>query len=100
MGGRVGLISQVLAPYCKKIVGVDISPRTVEYYNTRVHNQGISPEEMKAVCVDLRGEEGELEGVKFDLVVVSSFSMISCVSLFLYTFPAFLCVSLRIIFRL
>jgi tRNA/tmRNA/rRNA uracil-C5-methylase (TrmA/RlmC/RlmD family) len=74
--GVVGLISQALAPYCKKIVGVDISPGTVEYYNTRVQNQGISDEEMKAVCVDLKGEEGELEGIKFDIVVVSSFRIV------------------------
>ena len=30
-----------------------------------------APEEMKAVCVELKGEAHELDGAKFDLVTVS-----------------------------
>lgn len=69
----VGLVSQALAPSCKKIVGVDISQGMVDWYNTRVANQGLDPEEMKAVCVELKGERqpDELDGVKFDVVIVS-----------------------------
>lgn len=68
-----GLISQSLATYVKKIVGVDISDGMVDYYNTRVANQGIDPDEMKAVCVELKGSRApdELEGVKFDVVLCS-----------------------------
>ena len=66
-----GLISRELAPYAKTIVGVDITPALVENYNHRVANQGISPDEMRAVCTDLKGVEGELDGLKFDVVVVS-----------------------------
>jgi hypothetical protein len=42
----------------------------VDQYNTRVQNQGIPYDEMKAICVELKGEEGELDGAKFDVIVV------------------------------
>jgi len=67
-----GLISRELAAYSKAIVGVDISQARVDQYNTRVQNQGITPDEMKAVCLELKGEEGELDGAKFDVVVCAS----------------------------
>jgi 2-polyprenyl-3-methyl-5-hydroxy-6-metoxy-1,4-benzoquinol methylase len=65
-----GLISRELAPHTKSIVGVDISQGMVDQFNTRVENQGIPSEEMKAVCVELKGQEGELDGAKFDVIVV------------------------------
>jgi len=87
-----GLISRGLAPYAKKIVGVDISEAMVMHslsrvrmqiviivsftqlqvnqYNLRVENQGIPPEEMRAVCAELKGTAEELDGLKFDVVVV------------------------------
>lgn len=43
----------------------------VDQYNLRVFNQGIPPEEMRAVCTELEGKDGELEGQKFDIIVVS-----------------------------
>jgi hypothetical protein len=43
----------------------------VDQYNRRVWNLGISPDEMKAVCVQLQGVEGELDNAKFDVIVVS-----------------------------
>ncbi|TCD63972.1 deoxycytidyl transferase [Steccherinum ochraceum] len=64
-----GLTSRELAPYVKSIVGVDISQGMVDLFNRRVANQGILPEEMKAVKVELKGEEGELDGQKFDVVI-------------------------------
>ena len=42
----------------------------VDQYNTRVSNQGIPGEEMHAVCADLQGTADELDGEKFDLVIV------------------------------
>lgn len=55
----------------------------VDVFNTRVTNQGIDADEMKAVCVDLKGTEDELEGVKFDVALVSSCPRLSkSVSLF------------------
>ncbi|TFK45624.1 S-adenosyl-L-methionine-dependent methyltransferase [Heliocybe sulcata] len=66
-----GLISRILAPHSKKIVGVDISQGMVNRYNLRVSNQGIPPEEMQAVRLELKGEEGELDGTKFDVIVCS-----------------------------
>ncbi|KAI0373156.1 S-adenosyl-L-methionine-dependent methyltransferase [Pilatotrama ljubarskyi] len=64
-----GLLSQALCPHVKSIVGVDISPASVQQYNDQASNQGLSPEEMRAVCVELKGESGELDDAKFDLVV-------------------------------
>jgi 2-polyprenyl-3-methyl-5-hydroxy-6-metoxy-1,4-benzoquinol methylase len=69
-----GMMSQAIASKTKSIVGVDISPGSVEQYNLRVSNQGIEPDEMKAVATELKGVEGELENAKFDVVVVRIFS--------------------------
>ncbi|EPQ50567.1 S-adenosyl-L-methionine-dependent methyltransferase [Gloeophyllum trabeum ATCC 11539] len=66
-----GLISRNLAPHTKSIVGVDISQGMVDQYNLRVSNQGIPPEEMKAVRAELKGDDNELGGAKFDVVVCS-----------------------------
>jgi len=66
-----GLISRELAPYARSILGVDISQAMVDQYNLRVFNQGIPPEEMHAVCAELEGKDGEPEGQKFDVIVVS-----------------------------
>ncbi|KAF9809245.1 hypothetical protein IEO21_07474 [Rhodonia placenta] len=64
-----GLISRELCPYVKSIVGVDISPGMVEQFNLRASNQGLAPEEMQAVCVELKGSTNELNGQKFDVIV-------------------------------
>ncbi|KAI0657185.1 S-adenosyl-L-methionine-dependent methyltransferase [Cubamyces menziesii] len=64
-----GMLSQALCPYVKSIVGVDISPASVEQYNIQAANQGLTPEEMKAVCIELKGEPGELGDARFDLVI-------------------------------
>lgn len=68
-----GLISRELCPYVKSILGVDISQGMVDQYNLRVSNQGIPPEEMRAIRYELKGEDTELEGKKFDVIVVSIF---------------------------
>ncbi|KAF7356547.1 Methyltransf-11 domain-containing protein [Mycena venus] len=67
-----GLIARGLAPYCKSIVGVDINPAMVAHFAEKIHNQGIPPEEMRVVCADLKGEEPELDGQKFDVIVCSA----------------------------
>jgi ubiquinone/menaquinone biosynthesis C-methylase UbiE len=66
----IGLVSRELAPHVKSIVGVDISQGMVDQYNKYVDNQGILPQKMNAVCTELKGQEGELNGRKFDLIVV------------------------------
>jgi len=66
----VGLISRELIPHVKSIVGVDITPAVVDVYNQRVTNQGVPPEKMRAIAVELKGQEGELDGLKFDVIVV------------------------------
>ena len=54
----------------KTVVGVDISQAAVDRYNAQAANQGLEPEEMRAICADLQGGPGELDGLKFDIVVV------------------------------
>lgn len=66
-----GQISRELAPYARRIVGVDISQGMIDQFNKRLYEQGVPPEEMSAVRAQLRGVEGELEGERFDVVVVS-----------------------------
>ncbi|KAG6902659.1 hypothetical protein C0995_013351 [Termitomyces sp. Mi166 len=65
-----GLVSRELAPYTKRIVGVDISQGVVDQFNSRVHNQGIPSEEMQAFRAELKGEAGELGDEKFDVVIL------------------------------
>ncbi|KAG5634465.1 hypothetical protein H0H81_001848 [Sphagnurus paluster] len=67
-----GLVSRELAPYVRRIVGVDISQGMVDQFNLRVNNQGIQKEEMEAFCAELKGEPGELRDEKFDVVVCAS----------------------------
>ncbi|KAF8061712.1 S-adenosyl-L-methionine-dependent methyltransferase [Lyophyllum atratum] len=67
-----GLVSRELAPYAKRIVGVDISQGMVDQFNLRVSNQGIASEEMQALCVELKGVPGELGDEKFDVIVCAS----------------------------
>ena len=62
----VGQVSRALAPYVAQLVGVDISPRMVEVYNTRASTQGLEPHEMRAVS-----SLAELQQQRFDLAVVS-----------------------------
>ena len=64
------MVSRQLCPYVKSVVGVDISELAVERYNARASEQRLVPEEMRAVCAELRGEPGELGGTRFDLILV------------------------------
>jgi len=64
----VGQVSRALAPYVAQLVGVDISPRMVEVYNTRASTQGLEPHEMRAVS-----SLAELHQQRFDLAVVLPF---------------------------
>jgi hypothetical protein len=64
-------MSRDLAPRVNTIVGVDISQGMVDQYNKRANDLGVLPEKMTAVCAELKGEEGELDGRKFDVIVVS-----------------------------
>ena len=41
----------------------------VDLYNETGEKEGFSG--MKAVCADLKGEDGELDGRKFDVIIVS-----------------------------
>lgn len=71
-----GMISQRLAPHAKSIIGVDISPKSVEFFNERVAKQGVPPEQMKAICADLterdKVENDLFDGTLFDVVVCSA----------------------------
>ncbi|KAG8769114.1 hypothetical protein FRC12_005168 [Ceratobasidium sp. 428] len=72
----VGLLSQTLAPHTRTLIGVDISPKSVTYFNERVANQGISSDEMRAICVELKergvGEPDALDGIEFDVIVCTN----------------------------
>jgi predicted methyltransferase len=56
-------------PYAKSILGVDVSQGMVNLYNETGEKEGFSG--MKAVHADLKGEDGELDGRKFDVIIVS-----------------------------
>ena len=65
-----GLMSRELAAYVKLILGVDISQKMVDQFNLRVANQGTDPSKMRAVSVELKGTDEELDGLKFDVTIV------------------------------
>ncbi len=77
----VGQVSRALASYVAQLVGVDISPRMVEVYNTRASTQGLGPHEMRAV-----GSLAELQQQRFDLAVVSHI-LDTIISPFFLTYP-------------
>ncbi|EKM83151.1 hypothetical protein AGABI1DRAFT_104886 [Agaricus bisporus var. burnettii JB137-S8] len=58
-----GFVSKGLMPFVKSILGIDISPVVVEKYNASLKGEGAS-----AVCMELKGEKGELEDAQFDLI--------------------------------
>ncbi|KAI0355126.1 S-adenosyl-L-methionine-dependent methyltransferase [Trametes cingulata] len=62
------MVSQALRPYVKRVVGVDISQGSVDLYNKQAADQGFASQ-MKAVVGPLKGEPGELDGAKFDVVM-------------------------------
>ena len=62
-------MSQQIAPHAKSILGVDISQGMVDLYNEIGEKEDFSG--MKAVRAELKGEDGELDGRKFDVVIVS-----------------------------
>lgn len=66
-----GAISQRLAPFCKQLVGIDISSKVVEEYNRKVSDQGIPSEEMIAICADLSQTPEILNNELFDIVICS-----------------------------
>ncbi|KAJ7348928.1 S-adenosyl-L-methionine-dependent methyltransferase [Mycena albidolilacea] len=66
-----GIVARSIAPHCKTLIGVDISQGMVDEFNTGVQDHGIPVEKMRAVRVELKGEETELEGIKFDVVMCS-----------------------------
>ncbi|CAE6434509.1 unnamed protein product [Rhizoctonia solani] len=72
----VGMISQRLVSHSKSIIGVDISSKSVDFYNERAAKQGVPPEQMKALCADLtergKAENDAFGGVEFDVIVCSA----------------------------
>jgi cyclopropane fatty-acyl-phospholipid synthase-like methyltransferase len=64
-------MSRLLAPHAKEIVGVDVSQGMVDQFNKRVEEENISREAVYAVRAELKDDESELDGKKFDLIVVS-----------------------------
>ncbi|KAI0355127.1 S-adenosyl-L-methionine-dependent methyltransferase [Trametes cingulata] len=64
----IGMISEALHPYVKRIVGVDISKGSVDVYNRKAAEKGLSAQ-MHAIAGSLKGEPEELDGAKFDVVV-------------------------------
>jgi len=63
-----GLVSGNLAPYVKAILGVDISQGVVDLFNKRFADR--DQERFRAIRAELKGEDGELDNEKFDVIIV------------------------------
>ncbi|KAF7323318.1 Methyltransf-25 domain-containing protein [Mycena chlorophos] len=66
-----GIVSHGLVGRVQELVGVDISQGMVDQFNKSAAEHGIAPEQMRALRVELKGKEQELDGKKFDVVVCS-----------------------------
>lgn len=65
-----GLVSRALLPFITQAVGIDLSSGMVDVYNQTAANQGLAPEEMRAVVGNLvpssgNGPQGEISGEEF-----------------------------------
>ena len=91
------MISENLWPHVKSILGVDISQNSVDRYNALAAMLGCAPEEMHAICKELKGEPGELNGAQFDLIVVRAVLSppISLVGLHICVVPHTCCCNTR-----
>jgi len=67
-----GLVSGNLAPYVKSILGVDISQGVVDLFNKRFADKDADQERFRAIRIELKGEEGELDNEKFDVIICTS----------------------------
>lgn len=56
-GCGTGLISKILAPYTKQLIGMDLSEGMVQQFNQSVQDQGIPKEEMRAIVANLCADE-------------------------------------------
>ncbi|KAJ6500706.1 S-adenosyl-L-methionine-dependent methyltransferase [Mycena sanguinolenta] len=66
-----GIVARGIAPHCKTLLGVDISQGMVDEFKKGVQDHEISAGKMRAVRAELKGEDTELEGIKFDVVMCS-----------------------------
>jgi 2-polyprenyl-3-methyl-5-hydroxy-6-metoxy-1,4-benzoquinol methylase len=66
-----GLTSRSIAAHVKSIVGVDISPVSIEHYNKLAQEAGYTTDQMHGHALELKGTPGELGDAKFDVVVSS-----------------------------
>ncbi|TFK31975.1 S-adenosyl-L-methionine-dependent methyltransferase [Crucibulum laeve] len=69
-----GLISKMLFPYVRSILGVDISQNMVDEYNKLGDTEGFPKEAFHAIRADLTADDNELarSGKKFDVVICCS----------------------------
>ncbi|KAI3610747.1 hexaprenyldihydroxybenzoate methyltransferase [Moniliophthora roreri] len=66
------LVSSVLVPQSKFLLGVDISEAMIVQFTKRFAAQGLSADKVKGMAKELKGEPGELDGMKFDIVTCSA----------------------------
>lgn len=64
-----GLISRAIFPGVRSVVGVDVSPVSIEIYNSTAREKGIAADEMRGIVLDIDRDAGELAGASFDVVV-------------------------------
>ncbi|KXN91973.1 hypothetical protein AN958_11033 [Leucoagaricus sp. SymC.cos] len=63
-----GHVSIAMLPHVKSILGVDISERMAARYNEKLEDS----ENASAVAIELKGEDNELSGARFDIIFCSS----------------------------
>ncbi|KAF9063703.1 S-adenosyl-L-methionine-dependent methyltransferase [Rhodocollybia butyracea] len=65
-----GLTTRSYAPYVKSVLGVDISQKMLDKFMKQAEEKGFA-DKVTCVCTELKGAEGELDGLKFDIITCS-----------------------------
>ena len=66
----IGLVTRELVPYVKNIIGVDISSGSIDKFNENVVKHQLPESKIQGKCLELKGQEGELNDQKFDVILV------------------------------
>ena len=65
-----GLLAAQLAPVTKETIGVDISQGMIDFFDEKAKKLGFASGKMRGFCQELKLDGEELDGKRFDLVIV------------------------------
>ena len=64
------MLAAQLAPVAKETIGVDIGQGMIDFFNEKAEKLGLASGKMRGYCQELKLDGEELDGRRFDLVIV------------------------------